>query len=275
MRNNKVSDFNKLGTQMSDRQRALLDAGAVLHDTAKGLMKDAGESLDLAGEQGQKALLNGARAGIEVLGAAVNVTSAGFETVKGTGQAAAGTGAAGVGILAYVSEQLGNLIGRAMQFLGRGMIETGDFARQVADRGGVQFTSKDIAGDKFALMFSAAMFNKSGELFEASLNSYGNAISDLAGAAVNTASAGVYVAKAAGNTALASGMVLAAAIESGSAVAIEAARAAALAASVAVEAADRGTDTAGLLLQEAGKALVKAGNAVNTARGTDTGVTVG
>jgi hypothetical protein len=266
---------NRLGTQMSDRQRALLDAGTSLHETAKGLVKDAGGSLDLAGEQGMEALSNTARAGIEVAGGLVNVGSAAYETVKGTAQFGVGTAAGTAGVLAYVGEKLGNLLGRALQLLGVGIQETGDFARQVADRGGMQFTSKDIVGDKFAPMLSTALFNASADEFRSSMNSYGNAVTDLAGAAANGVMAVGYVAAAAANTTVAAGMILAAAVETGSAAAIEAASLAVKAASVAVEAADRGVDTAGLALQEAGKALVKAGNALNTARGTDTKVSVG
>jgi hypothetical protein len=247
------------GPNSSGRQRALQDLQKNLDAQADKNLKEAGAEIREAG--------NEAKAGAaDASGAAVNVVRGTVDAVDAAGSAAAGT-ALGLGaVAAKLMESFGDLIGRGLQLLGKGFVGAGNAARELADRGGQQFTTKDIAGDKFAQQWSDVMLlEASGDAFEHSAAALQSSIAEFGGAAVNTVRAATHLVSAAALT-LAAGKDLA------DAGALKTLELAAAALEVAVEKADQGVDISGALMQELGKAMIAVGNNVNTARGTDTAV---
>lgn len=272
--------------QISDRRVALRDFSKDLKTTENKLdqagKKEAGKALqDIkdAGRELSNAADNLGEAANQVLGAGANVVISGGEFVKGTAHAGAGVvlaGAAGAGAVAEVSA---NIFGRALQFLGRALLGIGNEARAIADIGGRQYTTRDVAGDKFAKNWSDDLLKMSGEQFRLSANSYAESLNHALGAVGNVALAGIELGKMAKNTLDAAVETLKAAKNLGDAAVIEIAEKAVELAQVAmkvvdtaVKYAEKGTDAAGAALQAAGKGLIVAGNAVNSKRGTDTAV---
>ena len=153
--------------------------------------------------------------------------------------------------------------------LGRMLNAIANAGKDIAGRGGQQYTTVDIAGDKFAKTFSDAAFNTSAEAFKISGQSYMAAMGHVIMGAAHSGAAGIDLGKAAGNTLLAATEVSVAAVKLGGAGAIELAEKAVQLSKEAVDAASKGLDGASDMLHEAAKALLAAGNAVNTARATD------
>ena len=246
------------GPNSSGRQRALQDLQKDLDAAADKNLKEAGAEIKEAGNQ--------AKAGAaDAAGAAVNVAFGTVDAVDAAGSAAAGT-ALGLGaVAAKLMESFGDLIGRGLQLLGKGFVGAGNATRDIADRGGQQFTTHDIAGDKFAQQWSDVMLEASGDAFEHSAAALQSSIAELGGAAVNTV-------RAAGHLVAAAALTLAAGKDLADGGALKTLEAATAALEVAVEKADQGIDISGALMQEVGKAMIAVGNNVNTARGTDTAV---
>jgi hypothetical protein len=274
-------------TNISDRRIALRDFSKDLKTTENKLdqagKKEAGKALEdiknAGRELGNAADNLGEAANQILLGATANVVMSGGEFVKGTAHAGAGVvlaGAAGAGAIGEVSA---NVFGRALQFLGRALLGIGNEARAIADIGGRQYTTKDVAGDKFAKNWSEDLLKMSGEQFRLSANSYAESLNHALGAVGNVALGAVELGKMAKNTLDAAVETLKAAKNLGDAAVIEIAEKSVELAQVAmkvvdtaVKYAEQGTDAAGAALQAAGKGLIVAGNAVNSKRGTDTAV---
>lgn len=274
-------------TNISDRRTALRDFSKDLKTTenkldqagkkegAKALqdIKDAGRELGNAAD-------NLGEVANQALGAGANVVIGASEFVKGTGHLGASAVLAAAGGAGAVGEVSANILGRALQFLGRALLGIGNEARAIADIGGRQYTTKDVAGDQFAKTWSQDLLKMSGDQFRLSANSYAESINHLVfGVAGNVALGAIELGKAAKNTLDASIETLKAAKNGGDSVVIEIAEKAVELAMVAVKVVDHavkyaeiGTDTAGAALQAAGKGLIVAGNAVNSKRGTDTAV---
>ncbi len=272
--------------QISDRRLVLRDVSKDLASTESKLdnagkkeTAKAVKDLKEAGAELSNVADNLAEAANHVLGAGANVIMAGGYGVAGTAHVVAGTAGAGAAGVAAAAEVTTNVFARALQFLGRFFIDTGNAARQVADIGGRQYTYHDVAGDKFAKTWSDDLMKFSGDQFRLAGNSYMESLNHLSGAVANGVMAGVELGKAAKNTLDAAVETLAAARHLGNAAAIEIAEKSVELAQVAVKVVDQavkyaelGTDAAGAALQAAGKGLIVAGNAVNSARGTDTRV---
>ena len=243
------------------------EAGKALQD-----IKDAGRELSNAAD-------NLGEAANHALGATANVVMSGGEFVKGTAHVGAGVVLAAAGGAGAVAEVSTNMLSRVAQFFGRFLLAAGNEARSIADIGGRQYMTKDVAGDQFAKTWSTDLLKMSGEQFRLSANSYAESLNHLAGAAGNVAMGAVELGKAAKNTLDAAVETLKAAKNGGDSVVIEIAEKAVELAMVAVKVVDHavkyaevGMDSAGAALQAAGKGLIVAGNAVNSKRGTDTAV---
>ncbi len=272
--------------KISDRRLVLRDVSKDLASTENKLdkagKKEAAKALKDIKEAGKElgnVADNLAEAANQVLGGVANVVIAGGYGVAGTAHVVAGTAEAGAAGVAAAAEVTTNVLARALQFLGRFFIDSGNAARQVADIGGRQYTYSDIAGDKFAKTWSADLMKASGDQFRLAANSYMEGLNHLGGAVANGVLAGVELGKAAKNTLDAAVETLKAAKNLGDAAVIEIAEKSVELAQVAVKVVDNavkyaelGTDAAGAALQAAGKGLIVAGNAVNSARGTDTRV---
>jgi hypothetical protein len=188
-------------------------------------------------------------------------------------------GLAAAGAAGAAAEVSANVFGRALQFLGRALLGIGNEARAIADIGGRQYTTRDLAGDKFAKTWSDDLLTMSSEQFNLSANSYMESLNHVAGIGGNIVLTSVELGKAAKNTFDAAVETLKAAKNTGDSAVIEIAEKAVELAEVAlkvvnhaVKYAEIGVDTAGAALQAAGKGLIVAGNAVNSKRGTDTAV---
>lgn len=272
---------------ISDRRVALRDFSKDLATTERKLDKagdkEAGKAIqdlkDAGRELGNAADNLGEAANQILLGATANVVMAGGEFIKGTAHAGAGVVLAAAGGAGAVGEVSANIFGRALQFLGRALLGIGNEARNIADIGGRQYTTKDVAGDQFAKTWSQDLLKMSGEQFRLSANSYAESLNHVVGAVGNVALGGIELGKAAKNTLDAAVETLKAAKNGGDAAVIEIAEKAVELAMVAMKVVDHavkyaelGTDAAGAALQAAGKGLIVAGNAVNSKRGTDTAV---
>ena len=246
------------GPNPSGRQRAL-------QDLQKDLDKAADKNLAEAGADIREAGADAANGAAHAAGAATNVALGTVDAVDAAVAAGAGT-ALGLGaVAAKLVESLGDLLGRGLQLLGRGFVNAGNATREIADRGGRQFTTHDIAGDKFAEQWSDVMLQASGDAFAHSAAALESSLAEFGGAAVNTVVAAANLLSAAALT-MKAGKNLA------DAAALKSLEVAMAALEVAVEKADQGIDISGALMQEVGKAMIAVGNNVNTARGTDTGV---
>lgn len=273
-------------TNISDRRLALRDvskdlarAESTLDRAGKEQASEAVKDLRAAGKELTNVADNLAEAANHVLGAGANVVMAGGYGVAGTAHIVAGAAGGVAAGAAAAAEVTTNVFARALQFLGRFLIDTGNAARQVADIGGRQYTYSDVAGDKFAKTWADDLVKFSGDQFRLAGNSYMESLNHLGGAVANGVLAAGELGKAAKNTLDAAVETLKAAKNLGDAAVIEIAEKAVELAQVAVKVVDQavkyaelGTDAAGAALQAAGKGLIVAGNAMNSARGTDTRV---
>lgn len=272
--------------KISDRRLVLRDVSKDLASTENKLdqagKKEAAKALqDIkdAGRELGNVADNLGEAANHVLGAGANVIAAGGYGVAAGAHLVASGAAAGAAGVAAASEVTTNVFARALQFLGRFFIDTGNAARQMADIGGRQYTYSDVAGDKFAKTWADDLLKFSGDQYRLAGNSFMESLGHLSGAVANGVMAGAELGKAAKNTLDAAVETLKAAKNLGDAAVIEIAEKSVELAQVAVKVVDNavkyaelGTDAAGAALQAAGKGLIVAGNAVNSARGTDTRV---
>jgi len=246
------------GPNSSGRQRALQDLQKNLDAGADKNLKAAGAEIREAGNEASAGAAHAAGAAVNVAFGTVDAVDAGVNAAAGT---ALGLGA----VAAKLMESFGDLIGRSLQLLGKGFVSAGNTTRDIADRGGRQFTTNDIAGDQFAKMWSDVMLEASGDAFNASAAALKSSIGEFGGAAVNTV-------RAAGNLVNAAALTLLAGKDLADAATLKTLEVAVAALEVAVEKADQGIDISGALMQEVGKAMIAVGNNVNTAHGTDTAV---
>ena len=272
---------------ISGRNTSLISLSARLETTERKLDKagdkEAGKALqdlkDAGRELGRAADDLGEAASQLAIGVPTNLVISGGHFVAGTAEAGAGAMLAVAGGAGAVGEISANVFGRAVQLLGRALLGIGNEARNLADIGGRQYTTKDVVGDQFAKTWSQDLLKMSSDQFTASANSYGSSLDHLVGAAGNVGLAGVAMSKAAKNVLDAAVETLKAAKNGGDAGVTEIAEKSVELAIVAmkvieraVQFAEQGVDAGGAALQAAGKALILAGNAVNSRRGTDTAV---
>lgn len=270
----------------SDRRRALAEVSRDLRVLDNQLdvaghdqVDDAIEDLDDVAIAMDRAASSFVRATGHGLGAVANLGMASAHSLAGTAHLGAAATLATGSVAAEGVEHTADFWGRATQWLGRAFIGAGNEARETADIGGAQLTAIDVAGDKFAPMWSDALRDESGRQMKLAGKHYLESIAHIGGAVANGVMGTAELGRAAGNTLVAAKETLDAAKDLADAGVIEMAERAVELAGLAVKVVDRavqygeeGVDTAGRALQSAGKALVAAGDAVNTARGTDTRV---
>jgi hypothetical protein len=232
-----------------------------LNQQASTVRAEAETQLDAAVTASGRAFGEQERAVRALTEASSAVAEAGASVFVAGGHAVAGTGLAAAGAIIHAGERVSDLVGAALQRLGRGLIDVGNFLRSID--GGGQVVVHDLErGDKGASL-SERLFARSREHFGLAASSFREAIDalvsaggDLAVAADALLGVAVYLTEVAAR----GGAVLALEV---TAAALEAAR-------VAVQAVEHGLDTAGALLQSAGRAIIAAGNAVSAPSGTTT-----
>jgi hypothetical protein len=239
----------------STRTTAMKQVEAELGKDAAAAMAQAQQAIETLKREGSAAGAASVDAGVHALDALERSLSAAGHAMKGAAIAAGG-------VAVRIAEELGDLIGAALQFMGRGLLAVGNFLREIG--GGAQVTTDTVQGEDKASL-SDRLFNKSAAEFQRA--------SAAASAAIDALVAGGGDLKRAAHHLVATAEAsLEAAVALGEAGVIKVAESAVAAARKAVELAERGVDTAGAALQKAGTAMIEAGNAVNTARGTDTAI---
>lgn len=254
-------------TRLHGSMPPALRRDAQLGNVERGLRK-AGDA-ELRRAQGEmNSALNQTGAAVESgASAAVHTAEAGWDGLKAAGNTLKGAGAAVVGGVARAAEVVADQLGSALQWFGKALIKVGNFGRDVAGMGGPQVTTKTIEGDRNADLFSTRMFKLSRDAFEVAGNQWKQSLGHLASTGADLSQAAHHVLNAAEHT-------LNAAVASGNGTALKTAQAAVAVSRQALMGLERGVDGAGALLQQAGEAVIAAGNQVNTARGNDTAVAV-
>lgn len=240
---------------------------AQLQRTQDGLGRQASVQLGNAGKAGGAALHNGAGALRHGGGAVAEAGGATFELGRALGNAAKGAGAAVAGAVGAVGAVVADALGSALQWLGRGLIKLGNTSREVSGLGGDQITTRTVLGDRNGNAFHDRMFQLSGDSFRVAGQAWTRSVDHLAASGREAVDCARCVVAAAEKT-------VEAAVSLGNSAALKTAQGAVLVAREALMAAEQGVDGAGALLQKAGRAVIEAGNQVNTLRGSDTGVAV-
>lgn len=237
-----------------------------LADVEQRLADKADKALDSAAAHAADAAQHAGEAGAALASAGSKALDALDSGLDAAGHALKGTALAVGGAAVRMAEEVGDLMGAAMQQLGRGLITFGNFLRRA--KGGPQVTTETLKAKDSGPSLSDRLFAKSKDEFKTAGTHVSAAIDDLvlSGADLKVASGKVLQAAEA---------TLKTARDLGEAGALKVAESAVATARVAVDLAERGVDGAGDALQRAGKAMIEAGNAVNTARGTDTVVSPG
>ncbi len=238
-----------------------------LRNTERALSKEAEQSLKQASQSLNNALGETGKAGAAAGSAAANLGDAAWDGMKAVGNSAKGVGAAVVGGVARAAEVVGDQLGAALQWFGKALLKVGNASREISGMGGPQVVTKTIEGDRKASLFSDRMFKLSRESFEVAGNQWRNSLAHLVSSGRDLRDAGSHVLNAAEHT-------LNAAAAAGDAAALKTAQGAVALSRQALMALEQGVDGAGALLQQAGEAVISAGNQVNTARGDDTAVAV-
>jgi hypothetical protein len=236
----------------STRVQGLRDDAAELHGAAVTAGTVATQALGAAVDHTSTAalasegmILHGTEAALDVVGAAAY-------SVLGTINTFAG-------ITVRMAEEVGDLLGAALQHLGRALIGIGNWLR---GRSHPQIVLEAVAG-KSGPSLSDRLMETAGDHFEAARNQMVQSLHDFQLTGHDAVIAAKSLAGAAGQLAIA-------AAAGGSSALLEVTAAAVSATAVAVDASERGVDLSGALLQQAGIAVVHAGNALANARGTHT-----
>lgn len=240
----------------SQRQQTLAKAKADLAEKSEAAFSDAKAEATLAKAHGQETLQD--------LGAAsAHATDMVENAGRSMGSALKGSAYAAAGAVAKLGEEVGDLVGAAMQNIGRGLISAGNFFRRIS--GGPQVVVRTIEGKQDHARLSERLFSKAGKEFDQSAHHFSAALGDLISCGGDMKSASKELLHTAEHA-------LKSARNLGEAAAIKAAEVAVAAAKATVDAVERGIDGAGSLMQETGQKVIAAGNALNTAKGTDTAV---
>lgn len=225
-------------------------------------LREAGRAeLQQSGVDARQALEHVGEALVDTGNAAARARDASLDGARAAGHALQGAALAAAGTLVAAAEGIGDLLGAALQHLGRALIQVGNFLSRIG--GGPQTVVSDLAREDGDPPLSDKLMARSQAHFDMAAKALSAALADLVQSGGNMKSAAKKLLKAAEHMADA-------AAHAGSGSAMLAAAAAVDAARLALEAAKQGLDTSGALLQEAGKRLVESGNALNSPRGTDT-----
>ena len=238
-----------------------------LRNTERTLSNESAAALKQAGKELDAALGDAGKAGQAAGSAATNVADAAWDGLKAAGNTAKGVGAAVVGGVARAAEVVADQLGAALQWFGKALTKVGNASREIAGMGGPQVVTRTIEGDKSASLFSDRMFKISRDAFSVAGNQWRQSLAHLVSSGRDLRDASAHVLSAAEHT-------VNAAAAAGDGVALKAAQGAVALSRKALMAMEQGLDGAGALLQQAGEAVIAAGNQVNTARGNDTAVAV-
>ncbi len=234
-----------------------------LEGVRDGLAKLTSTQIDKAADEAGTAAAAAAVALDQATAALGHTLDAGVSSAAALKSGAEGVLLATAGAVVRVAEEVGDLLGRALQMVGRALIAVGNLLRRMA--GGAQIVISDLQKGDGGKSLSERLQGKSADAFAAAAASLEQGLKSLVEAKGDATGASKSLLVAAQSLAQSAAHLGAAGAIGAAAVAVDAAK-------VAVDATERGVDGAGALLQGAGKAVIAAGNALNTAAGTDTAV---
>lgn len=207
-------------TQTLERTADTLAGGAV------DQLKKAGDTIEATNDALLSATVSGMAAAMHVTDAALGGAAALKSTAEGALLATAGA-------LVRVAEELGDLLGRGLQLLGRALISIGNVLRKLA--GGAQIVVSDLEGGKAGKSLSDRLSDKGSEAFSRAAAALDKSLQSLVAAGGDVKGASQSLLQAAEGLAATAAHLGAAAALGTAAVAVDAAR-------LAVDAAERGID---------------------------------
>lgn len=231
---------------------------AELRQTSADLGAGAARQTRAAGQAWVAAELHSAEGVDQAAQALGHSAEAAFEAGRAAGAAALGVGTAVVGQVVGAGAVLLNQVSAALQRWGQALISVGNAVAP----GGDQVVTQTVVLDKRGEGFAGRMARLSGEHFARAGKQWLQSVRQLSLSTERAADCAGCVLAAAEKTVEAAGRL-------GDAAVLRAAQGSVVLAREALMATAKGTQNAATLLQEAGAAVLEAGNMANTRRATD------